>query len=88
MKVAVYAICKNEARFAARWMASMGEADGVYVLDTGSTDGTAERLRALGAVVAVEWSENCAKLLARESPIVIDIQRTGENDRRITVTGL
>ena len=54
MKVAVYAICKNEARFAARWMASMGEADGVYVLDTGSTDGTAERLRALGAVVAVE----------------------------------
>ena len=54
MKVAVYAICKNEARFAARWMASMGEADGVYVLDTGSTDGTAERLRALGAVVAEE----------------------------------
>lgn len=42
----------------------------------------------LGAVVAVEWSENCAELLARESPIVIDIQRTGENDRRITVTGL
>ena len=54
MKVAVYAICKNEARFAARWMASMGEADGVYVLDTGSSDGTAERLRALGAVVAEE----------------------------------
>ena len=54
MKVAVYAICKNEARFAARWMASMGEADGVYVLDTGSTDGTAERLRALGAVVPEE----------------------------------
>ena len=42
----------------------------------------------LGAVVAVEWSENCAELLARESPIVIDIQRIGENDRRITVTGL
>ena len=32
-------------------MASMAEADGVYVLDTGSTDGTAERLRALGAGV-------------------------------------
>ena len=42
----------------------------------------------LGAVVAVEWSENCAELLARESPIVIDIQRPGENDRRITVPGL
>ena len=54
MKVMVYAICKNEAAFAERWMVSMGEADGVYVLDTGSDDGTAERLRALGAVVAEE----------------------------------
>ena len=54
MKVMVYAICKNEAAFAERWMASMGEADGVYVLDTGSDDGTAEHLRALGAVVAEE----------------------------------
>ena len=38
-------------------MASMAEADGVYVLDTGSTDGTAERLRALGAVVVEERVE-------------------------------
>ena len=35
----------------------MAEADGVYVLDTGSTDGTAERLRALGAVVVEERVE-------------------------------
>ena len=28
-KVYVYAICKNEAQFAQRWMESMGEADGV-----------------------------------------------------------
>ena len=27
MKVIVYAICKNESKFAARWAASMGEAD-------------------------------------------------------------
>lgn len=40
MKVVVYAICKNERAFADRWMASMSEADEVYVLDTGSTDGT------------------------------------------------
>ena len=53
MKVVVYAICKNEARFAPRWMASMSEADQVVVLDTGSTDGTAEALRALGARVEV-----------------------------------
>lgn len=54
MKVCVYAICKNEAQFARRWMASMSEADGVYVLDTGSDDGTPQLLRSLGAVVAEE----------------------------------
>lgn len=51
MKVYVYAICKNEEAFAEKWMASMGEADGVVVCDTGSTDGTAEKLRSLGAFV-------------------------------------
>lgn len=50
-KVYVYAICKDEAQFARRWMASMEEADGVYVLDTGSGDGSPELLRELGAVV-------------------------------------
>lgn len=53
MKVVVYAICKNEVAFAKRWMNSMSEADGVVVLDTGSEDGTAEALRALGARVEV-----------------------------------
>ena len=43
MKVCVYAICKNESQFVERWMASMGEADAVVVLDTGSTDDTVER---------------------------------------------
>ena len=52
--VTVYAICKNEAGFARRWMESMGEADRVVVLDTGSDDGTPELLRALGAEVAEE----------------------------------
>ena len=51
MKVIIYAICKNEAQFAERFMRSCAGADGVYVLDTGSTDGTPERLRALGAIV-------------------------------------
>ncbi len=54
MKVYVYAICKNESKFAERWMASMSEADGVYVLDTGSQDDTVSLLRSLGAVVEVE----------------------------------
>lgn len=51
MKVVVYAICKDEARFAERFMRSCAGADGVFVLDTGSTDGTPERLRELGATV-------------------------------------
>lgn len=54
MKIVVYAICKNEVQFVDRWMDSMSEADGVVVLDTGSTDGTPEALRARGAEVTVE----------------------------------
>ena len=50
-RVCVYAIARDELQFAERWYASVQEADGVYVLDTGSTDGTPERLRALGAHV-------------------------------------
>lgn len=53
-KVCVYAICKNEEKFVDGWMDSMGEADLVVVLDTGSEDGTVERLRARGAQVTVE----------------------------------
>ena len=51
MIVYVYAIAKNESRFARRWMDSMAEADGVYVLDTGSADGTPDILTGLGAHV-------------------------------------
>ena len=54
MKICVYAICKNESAFVDRWMDSMAEADGIYVLDTGSADDTVEKLRARGGHVAVE----------------------------------
>ena len=54
MKIVVYAICKNEAQFVSRWIKSMSEADQIVVLDTGSTDDTVQRLRALGAQVTVE----------------------------------
>lgn len=50
-KICVYAISKNEIKHVDRWMASMREADEIYVLDTGSEDGTPERLEALGAHV-------------------------------------
>ena len=42
----------------------------------------------MGAVVAVEWSENCADIIARERPVTIDIQHLGGDDRRITINGL
>ena len=51
MKIVVYAIAKNESSFVDRWMDSMSEADQVVVLDTGSDDGTAERLRARGVLL-------------------------------------
>lgn len=70
MKIYVYAIAKNEVGFAGRWMASMAEADGVYVLDTGSVDGTPERLSALGAHVTERtvdpWRFDTARNLSME----------------------
>lgn len=44
-KVIVYAISKNESKFVDRWYESMKEADEIYVLDTGSTDDTVEKLK-------------------------------------------
>lgn len=43
-KVYVYAICKNEEKFVHNWVKSMSEADGIYVLDTGSNDNTVQLL--------------------------------------------
>lgn len=45
LKIIVYAICKNESQFVDRWVDSMQEADAIYVLDTGSTDDTVEKLK-------------------------------------------
>lgn len=52
-KVAIYAICKNEEAFVDRWMDSMGDADEIVVLDTGSTDNTVAKLRSRGARVEI-----------------------------------
>ena len=51
MKIAVYAISKNEAGFVERFCASAKDADLILIADTGSTDDTAERARACGATV-------------------------------------
>lgn len=54
MKIYVYAIAKNEEKFAARWYESVKEADGVFVLDTGSSDDTVKILEKSGAIVKTE----------------------------------
>ncbi|MBE7722253.1 tetratricopeptide repeat-containing glycosyltransferase [Lacrimispora indolis] len=54
LKICVYAICKNEVQFVDKWMDSMSEADLIVVTDTGSEDGTVEKLRERGAVVYVD----------------------------------
>lgn len=67
-KICVYAISKNEEQFVDRWMDAVSEADEVIVTDTGSTDGTVEKLRARGATVYEEtispWRFDTARNVA------------------------
>jgi tetratricopeptide (TPR) repeat protein len=51
MKIAVYAISKNEEQFVERFCASATDADMIIIADTGSTDGTVAKAREHGAVV-------------------------------------
>jgi glycosyltransferase involved in cell wall biosynthesis len=51
LRTCVYAIALNELQFVERFFASCRDADVVLVADTGSTDGTAEALEALGVQV-------------------------------------
>ncbi|HEY5106218.1 MAG TPA: glycosyltransferase [Caulobacteraceae bacterium] len=51
MKIAVYAICLNEEKFAERFVASARGADLILVADTGSTDRTVAILEGLGVEV-------------------------------------
>jgi glycosyltransferase involved in cell wall biosynthesis len=52
MKVAVYAISKNEEKHVERWASSAVEADHIVLLDTGSGDRTVELAESLGVEVA------------------------------------
>ncbi len=52
MKIAVYAIAKNESHNVAEWLENLKDADGIFVLDTGSMDGTPSLLEQGGAVVS------------------------------------
>lgn len=56
-KICVYAIAKNEERFVDRFCDSAAQADYIAVLDTGSEDATAEKLKARGCIVGREIVE-------------------------------
>lgn len=51
LKICVYAISKNEEKFVDRWYESIKEADKIYVLDTGSTDNTVNKLKKHNIIV-------------------------------------
>ena len=51
MKIAVYAIAKNEAKFVERFCAAAKDADLIQIVDTGSTDNTVELALSLGPIV-------------------------------------
>ena len=56
-KICVYAICKNELKFVDKWLDSMSEADYIVIMDTGSTDGTFEKLQSDKRVTKVIQKE-------------------------------
>ena len=68
MKIVFYTIAKNEEKFVERWYKSMKEADELYVLDTGSTDKTVNKLKKLGVKVKVKevipWRFDVARNLS------------------------
>jgi len=51
MKIAVYAIAKGEQDNVIDWLKNVQDADGIFVLDTGSKDNTVQLLREGGAIV-------------------------------------
>ena len=62
MNLSICIIAKNEEKFVRRWVQSMSEADEIIVLDTGSTDKTAELLSEF-PIVRVFLHYNAIKLL-------------------------
>lgn len=82
MKIYVYAISKNESKFVERFLNSVSECDGVFVLDTGSSDDTVQKLRASGAFVTQKniepWRFDVARnealnLLPKDADVAVSV---------------
>ena len=69
LKICVYGICKNESKFVDRFMDAVKEADGVYILDTGSSDNTVELFKKRGAVIHQKTYENFEFDIARNDSL-------------------
>lgn len=88
-KVAIYAICLNEIKHVDAFMQHNKDADIILVCDTGSTDGTPERLRELGATVydikISPWRFDVARNTALSLlPPDVDICMTVDLDEQLT----
>ena len=59
LKVAVYAITKDEEKFVQRWYDSMKYADYIIVMDTGSKDNTIEKFKSLEDGIAYNNEKDC-----------------------------
>ena len=84
MKIAVYSIAKNEAKNVQQYLESTKEADGRFVLDTGSTDDTVALLKKAGVNVTKyapnwgDWPVKASKDFARSkglTPFRFDASR-------------
>ena len=85
MKICLYAIAKNEIKEVDAWYESMKEADEIIVLDTGSTDGTPERLRELGVTVYEKTYDISCSIRLHNSSHSLRRQFTeGDSPRRQT----
>lgn len=82
MKIAVYAISKNESQFVERFCKSAKDADYVVIGDTGSTDDTVELAKSFGAIVhditITPWRFDLARnavlgVLPRDTDICISL---------------
>ncbi len=71
LKIAVYAISKNEEQFVERFCKSAADADAIVIADTGSTDRTVGIARANGATVHNIWINPWRFDKAREAALAL-----------------